>query len=471
MGSSPVTATTFSAESRLLSTLNNFFDVQFSLPRGSCVVVAFSGGPDSLALLWGLRELARVRGLSLLAGHLDHGLDPESAERRAKAERLASQLGIPAHAARRDVLALRRPGESLEAAARRVRYDFLEETRKDASGVAVATAHHLDDQAETLLLRLRSGSGWRGLAGIRPAFKHLIRPLLTLSRQQLLEAVSHLGLQPTDDPTNLLPIAERNRIRRGLVPTLDRSVEDLAPRLARVAECAHRLVPAIDRRLLSEIQARRLSAGVTVSRQALLRLPRSLGSAALAALHAWVGAPYPASEAATAELFRQLALGRVRCDCGRGLRWECDGSDSIFLRSGPAAAPSPFSYTFEVPGETVLEALGLRLRLSLGQVQEWMFRAWSLRAGLKLDLEPGDRVEIRSRRPGDRIRPFGHANLTQLKCLLINRKVPRLERDLLPLLVVNGNIAWVPGVTVDDRCRVQPGGYAWTAEIVPLAGP
>ncbi|HUP42706.1 MAG TPA: tRNA lysidine(34) synthetase TilS, partial [Thermoanaerobaculia bacterium] len=226
----------------VVSTLDRFFAAAAPTPRpgrgrarplqapgvvvepGDLIVVAFSGGPDSTALLHGLARLAPERGLRLLAAHLDHGLDAGSGGRAAAARRLAGRLGVECVVARREVAALAAPGESPEAAARRVRYRFLEEVRRARRGRWIATAHHRDDQAETVVLRLLQGSGVPGLAGIQPVRGRVVRPLLELGRAQLaaaLEADHRGALDPVEDPTNRDLRRPRNRVRRALLPALE----------------------------------------------------------------------------------------------------------------------------------------------------------------------------------------------------------------------------------------------------------
>ena len=462
MGSSPFTAT-------ILQSLETFFRPPLSFDAGEGLIAAFSGGADSTALLWGLRELAARRGAWLVAAHLDHGLDAGGAKRAASAALTAAHLGIPFVLERRSVPSLRRSGESPEAAARRVRYDFLEEIRRERGARYTATGHHRDDQAETVLLRLLYGSGIEGLAGVRPAHGAVVRPLLGLPRTVLRGAVAEAGLPILEDPTNEDLEIPRNRVRHRLLPALG---AELAPRLAGLAERARRASLVLEERLGEHLGVSPLmdaEEGVAVDRQAFAALPPPLLAAALAALHRRAGAPYPAGEAARSELLRQMgAGGRVVCDCGAGWRWAMEG-DFLTLRRTPTRERVPdFTYTLEIPGELEIPELAVRVGLHHRPVEPWMFTGASDRAGLALPSVPGDRVTVRNRRPGDRLHPLGSSGSRRLKEILVDRRVPLAERERLPLLCVGGRIAWVPGVTIDQSFRIRTEATAWVVSLNSL---
>jgi tRNA(Ile)-lysidine synthase len=500
----------------VLQSLEAFFDA-VPLCRGDLLVAAFSGGGDSTALLLGLAAFAPQRGIEVLAAHLDHGMDPGSAGRAARAGELARRLGVALISTRREAPEWRRRGESLEAGARRIRYDFLERVRQCHGGRYVATAHHRDDQAETLLLRIAAGSGLRGLAGIRPIAGTVVRPLLALPRATLHAAVAAAGLEPAEDPGNADPRQPRSRVRHLVLPALAAEpagrrragdddagpIEPLPEQLARLAARARRSLPSLDRRLAAAIGLRRERqtdgwTGQADHRQ-LAALPKPLLPQALALLHAAAGAPYPAGGAAVSELRRQLELAagagagvadrrptrravRIGCDCGGGWRWL--GSDGqLRLRrqrraaTGDGAAdhdtgerPVGFTYTLEIPGELTIPEIGVRLRVSEAPVEEWMWRGQPHRVGLALPVRRGARLAtslltVRNRRAGDRLLPLGAPGSRKLKEILIDRGVPRWQRDRLPLLCWAGEIVWVPGVTIDHRFRLAGQATAWLAEL------
>jgi len=349
----------------LSTLLERFFRERAPLAPGDRIVVGFSGGPDSTALLAGLAQLARRIPLEVLALHLDHGLDPGSAGRALAAGRLARRLGVPFVAERREVAALRRPGEGFEAAGRRMRYERLSSLGKESGARYMATAHHQDDQAETVLLRLLFGSGLSGLAGIRPVTPSaaggpvLVRPLLDVPRRVLAAAVRAAGLQPVDDPTNRDLTLPRNRLRHRLLPELAAADPGLPERLARLAARAAGARRRIEELLDGALTPRTdpaTPAETSIPRRAFAGLPAPLQPFALAALHHRAGAPYPASARARAELLRQLTSpGRVGCDCGGGWRWEGqrsrESAERLALVPPPGgasrrASPGGFTYTF-----------------------------------------------------------------------------------------------------------------------------
>lgn len=464
MGSSPVTATILSPLDLL-----PFFQGEAPVAPGDTLVVAFSGGPDSTALLLALSHLREPLRIQLAAAHLDHAMDPGSAARAQEAARLAARLNVP-FLTERASRTKTGPAESPEAAGRRERYLFLERVREELGGRWIATAHHQDDQAETVLLRLLFGSGLEGLAGIRPVHGRVVRPLLGIPRAALIASLEGSGLVPVDDPTNRNLDVPRNLLRHRLLPALSAEGPDLAPRLARLAGKARAAAAVLDRRLAASLPLQPLQEmadGAGVLRADLERLPAELLPFALAWLHRRAGAPYPAAGAARAELLRQIGGGDgAGCDCGGGWRWEASEGLLVLRRPAPAREQiADFTYTLEIPGELDIPEISMKVRIGRRAVEPWMFEGSPHRAALALPLVEGDRVTIRNRRPGDRIHPLGASGSRRLKDVLIDRRVPRHERERIPLLCVDGRIAWAPGVTIDERFRLDGHATAWVAEV------
>jgi tRNA(Ile)-lysidine synthetase-like protein len=259
----------------------------------------------------------------------------------------------------------------------------------------------------------------------------------------------------------------RNRVRHRLLPALAGEDPEIAARLARLGARGRGAARALDGLLSDRLAVSPAAGGIAVGRAAVAALPEGLRPFAFSWLHRRAGAPYPAGEAARAELARQLAgPGRAACDCGGGWRWEVAGDLLVLRRPAAARERVPdFTYTLEIPGELEIPEIAVRVRLSRRAVEPWMFQGSPHRAGLALPLIEGDLVTIRNRRPGDRIHPLGGRGSRRLKEVLIDRRVPRQMRERLPLLVVGERIAWAPGVTIDQRFRLSGHATAWVAEV------
>jgi len=190
-------------------------------PAGTRVVAAVSGGGDSVALLHLLARLAARGRIEVVVAHLDHALRSGSASDRRFVELLARELGFEIFADRRPVRALRRRDESPEEAARRVRRAFLQEAARGTGAARVALGHTLDDQAETILMRLCRGAGPTALAGMSASGPGpFVRPLLALERDELRAYLRRRGLRFRDDPSNADPRHLRNRVRAEVIPLL-----------------------------------------------------------------------------------------------------------------------------------------------------------------------------------------------------------------------------------------------------------
>jgi tRNA(Ile)-lysidine synthase len=271
-------------------------------PRSATLVVGLSGGADSVALLDALASLRRRRGFRLVAAHLDHHLRPGSGDDAAFCAELCRALDVPLRVGRADVRArAARERGGLEQAARRERYAFLRRVREEESAVAVAVAHTRDDQAETLLLRLLRGSGATGLAGMRPRRGDVVRPLLDVSREEVLAHLGERGLAWREDASNADLAHRRNRVRHELLPylaerfnpairaSLARTAALLAEDAAHLRGEAEALVTAIAREEDGDLVLRRsplAEAPTAVARAAIrLALVRAGGLSGVGAVH------------------------------------------------------------------------------------------------------------------------------------------------------------------------------------------
>jgi tRNA(Ile)-lysidine synthase len=220
-------------------------EVLAPLEPGDAVVVACSGGADSLALASATVFEGHKLGLRVVGATVDHGLQPGSADQAARVVAQLAGLGVDETATVR--VQVVGEGNGPEAAARRARYDVLEQLRERLGAALVLLGHTRDDQAETVLLGLTRGSGARSLAGMRRAFDHYARPLLDVTRDQTVTACQVEGLEPWDDPHNDDPGYTRVRVRRTVLPVLEEQLgPGVAATLARTADQLRDDVEALD---------------------------------------------------------------------------------------------------------------------------------------------------------------------------------------------------------------------------------
>jgi len=420
------------------------------LAGGDTVLVAVSGGADSVALLHLLHALAPSWRLTLHVLHVDHGLRPDSAHDAAVVRALGARLGLPVHVERVHV----GPG-SVEAAARAARYAALEAWAERVGADRIALGHTLDDQAETVLMRVLDGAGVRGLAAIPPVRGRIIRPLVEIRREALREMLTAGAIAWVEDPSNRDPKFLRNRIRHELLPLLAASfATDVVPALARVARLARESVEALDHaatleldRLIAEEGKRGTLPGdlcpaITLPRGALAALPSSLAAEVLRQAAARLGSRSPLRAWAHRGLRRVLAPEPPRRPFRLGgVRVEVSG-DRIRIGTQPAPALPP--RTLAVPGRVALPEVGRALEARLLPAAGYVLPRTADCVAFDAAGCPRSLL-VRARRRGDRFVAFG-AGERRLKSLLIDAGVPRWDRSRVPLVEAGGEILWVAGV-------------------------
>jgi tRNA(Ile)-lysidine synthase len=428
-------------------------------PRGGRLLVALSGGPDSVGLLHLLHAL-ELRGEVLVVGaaHLNHRLRPEADADEAFCRALCAQLEVPFFTEAADVAALARAWHtSIEDAGRRARYAYLDRAAALVQADAVATGHTRDDQAETFLLQLIRGAGPRGLAGIHPRRGILCRPLLEVRRAAVAEWLASRGLAFRTDRSNADLVFTRNRVRHRLIPLLEQEFSlGIVEVLAREAAIAR----ADEDRL--EAEAIEVAASVVLTREGIVEID----ALALASLHPALAGRVarmaltvlaPGRYVGFDHVERLMALARGRGTASVSLPgqqgWRL--GDRIRLqRQRPEPFANFFCVPLSVPGEVLLPQ-GWAVSSSViseggsaGEPREALTVSVPLE-GLALPLA------VRSRRRGDGLRPAGmRGRRKKLQDLFVDRKIPRELRDTVPLVVDSDDrILWVVGQAVAEEIR------------------
>jgi tRNA(Ile)-lysidine synthase len=429
------------------------------LPPGGRVLVALSGGPDSVALLHVLQTLER-RGHLIVAGaaHFNHQLRGAEADAdEVFCRELAASVRVPIIVGRGDVRRMAaESGRSIEDAARTARYSFLNGAAASFAAAAIAVGHSLEDQAETFLLRLIRGAGPAGLSGVRPRAGIVIRPLLEISRADLRAYAAEHGLAFREDSSNADVGIPRNRVRLELLPHLQQFSPAIAETLARQA--------AVARADDEFLEAAAIESAPLIVLQEDNGV--ALDAAALAALH-------PALASRVARTALQAAapgrfIGFQHVDDLLDLTRRGDGSAvalpglvatrrgaRIELGGAPAVPfANSFSVPLSIPGE--VEEAGWNVSADCpksGTLQPLVARGHSVVVAAEPLRYP---LAVRSRRPGDRFKPIGMGGRgRKLQDFLVDRKIARADRDALPLVVDREDrIVWVVGQSVAEDFRV-----------------
>jgi len=435
-------------------------DVSLFRP-GIRLAVGLSGGADSVALVRALAERCRELGMVLHAAHLHHGLRGEEADNDLAFSRsLAAKLGLPFHEARVDAgTTAKENAETIEEAARRLRYSWFRQLMASGEVEAIATAHILDDQAETVLAKFLRGAWTEGLSGIHPVIEfpegRILRPLLSTTRTEVEAYLRALGQDWCEDSSNRRLTFTRNRIRHELLPLLEGWNPQLREHLSQMATLARdeeawwqaelaRLGPQI---LLPGRPARgggrSAGGGLALDVTRLAALPMALQRRLLRFAVEKLGAAvdFPATEA-----LRTLALaGRAgqKLQLAQGLRAERTARELQLRLAAEADEQSvdlAAEYTVAIPGDVIASAYGFRLKIEVD--------------------EPGHSIEVRSAtlrnwKPGDRVRLRHSSGPRKVKEVLERLKVTGSSRTLWPVLELNGRIVWMQGIEVEPESGIR----------------
>jgi tRNA(Ile)-lysidine synthetase-like protein len=452
------------------------------------LVVAVSGGADSLALLLALIELRASAGVDLIVAHLDHQLRSESAADAERVRELARALDVAVIVESVDVRRLAREQSlGLEEAARVARYRFLGDVVAQADARAVLVGHTAADQTETRVLHLARGSGLRGLIGMTEdsimsagpgRSLRVIRPLLSVRRRQTEEFCQSRGFPPLADPSNVDRAFSRNRVRHDILPQLQRlnpAFDEALARLARAAADADGFLEGeLDRRLpeLVRVDADRW----TIDRRAWRELPAALQRALLRRAAAALG-PTDVGAAAIEAGLAAASSGHagIVLDWSAGRQLAVDRDRVVVQSVGsppPLRRPVPLSMeeaaTIELgplpaallaPGEP-LARIGrrfavLRTRRTSAPCPERKGDRWHADLDRGTLFAAGSLV-VRSRANGDWLHPEGMTGRKKVQDVLVDARIPRADRELIPIVATPSELVWLIGLRRDRRFVAGP---------------
>lgn len=441
----------------LLSKVETTILTQGLVDQGDRVLVAVSGGPDSVALLRLLLELRPKWGWEMAVAHVHHGLRGEDAEEDLRfVQAMASSAGLEFLVRRITPGSLRCSGRSLQEAARMARYGLLEEMRGEFAASRIALGHQADDQAETVLAALIRGTGLAGLGGMPYRKGHIVRPLLDIAREELMEYLRREAIPFREDPSNEDPRFLRVRIRKEVLPLMRRT---LNPALREVL-CRTARICAMEEEYLAHTAASTWAQiAIQGEREILIPIhrytdmPMALRLRILRMGYARLRGNTRGLALHHCQAMDQMAMetGRERwLHLPKGVRFGVSGGYILFTGEENTTERS-FSYSVTVPGETQVPEAGLCLRWILssdGKGVDGVLPREAVVMDFDKMVQP---LILRSPVAGDRLRPKGLGGSRKVQDLLVDARVPRRERWRVPVLADARGLLWVVGHRLDER--------------------
>ncbi|MCD8380572.1 MAG: tRNA lysidine(34) synthetase TilS [Lachnospiraceae bacterium] len=444
----------------------NYIQKHHLIETGDRILIALSGGADSVALLHFLKGLQDEYHLKLLAVHVNHGIRRKAGEDEAFCEQLCDKMRVPlrcCHIAPGELE--NKKGMSLEEAARDMRYALLEECRREAGFDKIAVAHHANDNAETMLFQLFRGSGLKGLSGIAPMRGPVIRPFLGVTRAEILQYLSDNGLAHVEDVTNQDVRYSRNRIRADIIPAAETVNASAVENMSRCAEQLKDIQAYMEEEAEAFLSQSAVfdAGGASISLTALKKLPTALQREVLYESVARVcgsrkDITFSHIEAARKLLDkdgqkeRALPYGLTARKTYEALR--------IFREEHPAE-------TYDA-GQGETENMNLNGAISLPDGTKLILRTFPVsETSEKINNIPQndctkwfdcdkirDNLMLRHREPGDYLTVTADGGRKSLQDYLVNAKVPRDKRDGLWLLADGSHILWVIGLRISMAYKV-----------------
>ena len=428
---------------------------------GDTVVVAVSGGPDSVCLLKILFRLQRSLNISLVVAHLNHGLRPQEDEKETEfVANLARSLNLTSASVKADNVAKIR-GTSIEEKARQIRYQFLEKVLDDYHAQKVATGHNMNDQAETVLMHLLRGAGPTGLSGIPPIRQdRFIRPLINITRDEIHAYLRQEHIPFMMDSSNLEKRYLRNKIRLELIPLLLGYQPRLIQHLGELAFLCRQenqfmeeeakkglqmvTLNSTDRSLdLSLATFRNLSTPVQyrIIRQAIKTVKGDLRRIDIGHIKAITDLASNTRPQIKVDLPENLIVRKIY--------------ETLRFSLGTEIETDDFSYNVENSGGFQIPEINQTLSLEEIPKKDFSLSSPSPHEAF-LDL---DRLQwplrVRNFRLGDKFIPLGLNGFKKVKDVFIDNKIPSEQRKRIAILESRGSIVWVCGIRIDNRCRVR----------------
>jgi len=443
------------------------------LSSGDKIVVAFSGGVDSTALIYILNSLSKRLNIKLFAAHLNHQIRGKDADADASfVKRTSDKLGIPCFAEKFDVPGFARQEKlNLEDAARRIRYEFLERIAAKTGANKIALAHTADDNIETFLMRLIRGTGMKGLEGIPPVRDKIVRPMIELYRKEIEQYLSSKKITARIDRTNYETKYLRNRVRRNLIPALESYNPKIRESLVRAIDAANAIqdfVGSKAKEAFKNVVSLKTNDEIRIDINEFLKTdPMLKGEVLRLAIGAVKKDLVDISLVHINDIIDQLEKKRAEVDLPGIYAVVNKGTLSISTERPKKKTSKSFMRTLEIPGEIKDENDGFMIEADiLDSVPTSELHAKNpYQAFLDYD-KIAKPLIVRNRREGDAYSPIGLKGRKKLQDIFVDEKVDIDERDRIPVVEdATPRIVWVVGYRMAEEVKVT----AKTKKVVKLS--
>ena len=446
-----------------LSNIRKTVDSHAMLSPGDVIVAGVSGGSDSVALLfalWDLREF--YPDIDLIVSHVNHGLRGSESDEDAEFVReTAQRLDLSFECVRVDTEGFRKKhGLSLEDAARELRYRFFNDVLAKHSAQRIATAHTLNDQAETVIMRLIRGSGSQGLAGIRPSVGNIIRPLINVTKLEAREYLRSKGVSWREDSTNSSDEFLRNRVRNELIPLLESynpAVEQVLSRVAAVCAAEADFISAEAEKKFRKI-VRVAGGGVLGDVEKLLQEPLAIRFSVMR--KSILAVKGDLNSVSAKHLF---SIDEVMCSGEASAEVNLPGG--VVFHTGHGVFFFVREEKFRELPATEINSHGTHRVSADLEIKVELTDDVSLWGAADVGYFPPEKVgfpiTLRSFSEGDRFVPLGMKGAKKLKDFFIDEKIPRFLRKKVPVLETRDGIIWVGGLRTDNRFRADKTKGPW----------
>ena len=431
------------------------------IQKGDNIVLGVSGGPDSMALLYLLKNIQEKLNFNLFLAHINHGVRGEEALRDQNfVKRKAEELNLPFYLKKADMIAYgKERGISSEEAGREIRYGFFNEILTGLGGGKIAVAHNKNDQAETIIMRIIRGAGIDGLRGMDFISGNIIRPILNIDRLDIEDYIEKNQIETVLDKTNLQSIYTRNKIRLEVIPYLEENfnpniIEGLW-RLTRTANIDSNFLEKYSKNRYNlllkkkakdyiildgkEFENQDISIKQRILRRAILELNKNLQG---------IGEDHIRS---VLELFHQGNTGK-EVHLPNEILVRLDYKD-LLIRKGGGNIQEDYEFKL-IEGTNDFKDQGFRIHVSVLDKDQLVDIKDSNSKYFDYDKIKGQ-LQVRNRRNGDRFRPLGMTGSKKLKDYFIDEKISRDLRDKIPLIMDDNNIIWIIGYRISDTYKVD----------------